>query len=131
VATRVFVTFSGVGAGSGLLDAPGAQESLMVSLYPQSGGVPKSGRNYVPFLSADNHKQGQILSAKLGAIETAMTAIYITALILTAVGQVVAAISKIQVPPLPWITEPVVARVVRPVLSTQRRRVVHHQTTIT
>ncbi len=128
--TRTYVTFSGTaGQGTGLQPSRGAQQALLVSLYPDSGGDPKQGRNYVPFLAGELTKTGQIIAIGLTSIETAMTALLVTKVVLTSVAEFNPALAKKVL--LNWISEIITARVVRPVLATQRRRVVHHQTTTT
>lgn len=128
--TRTFVDFSTAGSGTGILDATSAQDSLLISLYPDSGGDPKSGRAYLPFISKDNILTGQVQTASMAGLITAIEAIYLVKLIIAAVGELEAAIARPGAPTLPWIAELIKSLVVRPVLASQRRRVVHHQTTI-
>jgi len=128
--TRTFVDFSTAGAGTGVLAATSAQNSLLVSLYSEAGDIPKSGRAYIPFISKDSILTGQIQSISLPGIQTAIDAIYLVKMIIAAVGELEAAIARPDTFGLPWIAELIKSLVVRPVLASQRRRVVHHQTTI-
>jgi len=126
--TRTFVTFSSAGSGSGMADSEGSQNAMLVSLYPDSGGLPKSGRNYLPFLSGDDMTGGQIKTASFSALQAVVDAIFLTDIVMTSVGEIASAIGRPD--PTAWLKSLITSLVLRPVIASQRRRVVHHQTTV-
>jgi hypothetical protein len=124
--TRVFTAF-GTGEPSINPVAPsGAQMAILLSKYAPAGSEPKQGRLYLPFPAKDLSDDGQIKDAEQTLIRSETDPWILDPLILSAVGTVLPAIIKL-IPGFDSVASLVEQIVLRPVLATQRRRVVPHQ----
>ena len=120
--TRIYTVFSTGSASIGSTAEP-AQAAVLASVYPAAGSAIKSGRSYFPFLDTAKSAAGQILSASKAAIEAAIEPLILDLISLTSIADL---------KPVLWrtvgqIAVDITTSVLRPVLASQRRRVVQHQ----
>jgi hypothetical protein len=124
--TRVYTAFGSGEPSVNPITPSGAQMSILLSKYAPAGDEPKQGRLYLPFPAKDLSEDGQILESERTLIRDETDPWILDPLILSAVGTVLPAIIRL-VPGLDSVAALVEQIVLRPVLATQRRRVVPHQ----
>ena len=121
--TSNFTTF-----GTGLPvvgDAPkGAQQAALFSTYAESGSTPAQGRAFIPFPAGTLSISGQILQSLQSAFFDAFKTFLLDEVVISAIGNVKPILYR-KVGGL--ITE-ITSMILRPVISTIRNRVKHHQT---
>jgi len=126
--TRIYTEFGPQTPSIQMATAVAAQSAALFSTYPAPGGTPKSGRNYLPFLKSNSQVSGQILNADAPAMITSVNDWIFNQLILPAIGELKPVLYRYATMVLPFLVVDIVEMILRPVLSSQRRRVQHHQT---
>jgi len=121
--TRIYTTFSTATASAGGTSL-GAQQAVLMSSYPGAGELIKSGRNFFPFIDEGKQLAGQILDTIKTAFIDAIEPLLLDIIQLTSVADLKAVLYR----RVGQIVVDVTTNVLRPVLATQRRRVIHHQT---
>jgi len=120
--TRIYTVFSTQLPSTGGTSVS-AQDAVLMSSYPAAGGLIKSGRNFIPFLDENLMVAGQILAISVTAITNAIEPLLLDLIQLTSVADLKAVLWRT----VGQIVVDVTSNVLRPVLATQRRRVLHHQ----
>jgi len=124
--TRVFVSYGAVAPIIGGVSVP-AQSAVLMSMYPESGGEIKSGRNYIPFYDSTNEDAGQIAATEEAGLLTDFGKIFLDQIILTAIADMDAVLYRYATDILPPVVVTIIEMILRPVLASQRRRANLHQ----
>lgn len=124
--TRIYTEFSTGTPSLGGTSLP-AQDAVLMSSYGDPGSEIKSGRTFMPFFDSGKQLAGQILASVVSGVENAITGITLDEFTLVSVGNLRAVLWRKATDLLPAVVVPVISNVLRPVIASQRRRVVHHQ----
>lgn len=120
--TRIYTVFSSTAPSIGSTAVP-PQAAVLASVYPAAAALIKSGRSYFPFLDAAHQAAGEILSASQAAIEAAIEPLVKDLITIASVAELKAVLWRT----VGQIAVEITSSVLRPVLASQRRRVVAHQ----
>jgi len=120
--TRIYTSFSSLAPIVSDTVMP-AQSAILMSVYPDPGGLIKSGRSYIPFIDESNQDGGQILASVRTAIETALEPLLLDLIEVTGAADLKAVLWR----KIGELSVDIKTAVLRPVMANQRRRMKPHQ----
>ncbi len=126
--TRIFTDFAGQTKVVSMEEPVPAQDSVLFSSYPDAGAEIASGRSFIPFLAVGSQVTGAIKSSIETLLKSDFAAFLFDDLAIPLFGTLKPVLYRKATMVLPAVIDAITDFVLRPMLASQRRRTVHHQT---